>query len=55
MARLIDADELLERLKAYPKTLDAIREELVTAVGLVDRLKELTDCKTCELVKEGEP
>ena len=81
MARWIDADELLTRLKActqdeevrrkgdivwgiglaigkledmlraeeyvtddvpngYPRTLDAIRNELTTAVGLVDRLRE---------------
>ncbi len=81
MARWIDADELLRRLKTlqhdehirrkydivwgiglaigevenmlraeeyvtgdvpndYPRTLDAIRNELTTAVGLVDRLRE---------------
>lgn len=81
MARFIDADELLRRLKEstqseklrrkydilwgiglaigeledmlraeeyvtgdvpndYPRTLDAIRNELTTAVGLVDRLRE---------------
>ena len=81
MARWIDADELLTRLKevhldeqflhkydilwgiglaigkvkdmlraeeyvtddvpnGYPRTLDAIRNELTTAVGLVDRLRE---------------
>lgn len=77
MARWINADELLRRLKVlkeehsatieygvdfamvevndmlraeeyvtdtapngYPRTLDAIRNELTTAVGLVDRLRE---------------